>query len=32
MAESLSSDDELWESSKADVNTAATASATGGKG
>ena len=32
MEESLSSEDELWENSKADVNTAATASATGGKG
>ena len=33
MEESLSSEDELWENSKADVNdTSTTASATGGKG
>ena len=31
MEESLSSEDELWENSKADVNTATTSSATGGK-
>ena len=31
MEESLSSEDELWENSKADVNTATTASATAGK-
>ena len=32
MEESLSSEDELSKNSEADVNTAATASATGGKG
>ena len=32
MEESLRSEDELSENSKADVNTATTASATGGKG
>ena len=31
MEESLSSEDELWENSKSDVNTATTASATAGK-